>query len=213
MARRPLPTLADVISKALVKPVAEWSKRAQRDLATFSKAMGIAPETFAGYAPSTQRKYISAARQGRTAAQERERVREVRRVRKQRNLPPRTGGSGIRNDPRWRQLIEIRDKLYEEGFNDTANDFTKTDQVDAPNLYSDESLEKHITIYGYDYVIDHASSQLEAVQAYNRNDRGVGRARIMERFHTLDLEAFAASAAVEDEDERWYWYHASTLHY
>jgi hypothetical protein len=215
MARRPLPILADVIAKALVKPIGEWSKRAQRDLAVFSRAIGITPEQFTAYAPSTRKKYISAARAGRTAAEERARVREQRKERenrKRRSTAP-TPGTGIRNDPRFAELQRIRDELYEEGYNDEAGDLTQTDSIAALKLYSDDSLEEHVKVYGFDYVLDHARGQLAAVQAYNRNDRSVGQARIMERFHALDLEAFAASAAVEGEDERWYWYHTSTLHY
>ena len=201
MARRPLPILAEAIANALVKPIGEWSKRAQRDLAVFSRAIGITPEQFTAYAPSTRKKYVNAARAGRTAAQERERVRVQRKERterKKREQVTGTGvGNGIRNDPRFRELQRIRDELYEEGYNDEAGDLTQVDSIGAPKLYADDSLEEHIKVYGFDYVLDHARGQLAAVQAYNRNDRSVGQARIMQRFHALDLEAFAASAAVE----------------
>lgn len=214
MARRPLPNLADVIGKALVKPVAEWTKRAQRDLAVFSRAIGIAPETFAGYAPSTQRRYVAAAKKGRTAEQERARVREVRAARRvkqreSRNLP----SAG----PEWRRLIGVREELYAEGLNDEAGPDTAMDSIGARKLYEDDSLEAHIRVYGIEYVIDHAESQLAALKQYNQSqgrDRTLGRQRMMAKFHSLDKEVFGASAAVEDEDERWYWYHSSSaLHY
>jgi len=221
VARRPLSNLADVIGKALVKPVAEWTKRAQRDLAVFSRAIGVAPETFAGYAPSTQRKYVAAAKKGRTASEERARVREVRKARaekkKREQQPTGVSKTSIRNTVEWRRLIAVRDELYAEGLNDEAGPDTAMDSIGARKLYEDESLEAHIRIYGIDYVIEHAESQLAALQQYNQSqgrDRTLGRQRMMAKFHSLDKEVFGASAAVEDEDERWYWYHSSSnLHY
>lgn len=214
MARRPLPNLADVIGKALVKPIAEWTKRTQRDLAVFSRAIGVTPEQFTAYAPSTQRKYVAAAKKGRTAAQERERVRGVRAARVERKKQEtQTAPSNVRNDPRFRELQQIRDRLYEEGFDDRAGDLTQTDDINAYRLYADDSLVEHVKIYGFDYVLDHARTQLASVEAYNRNDRSVGRDKMFQRMRALDLEALAASAEAEGEDERWYWYHASTLHY
>lgn len=198
MPRLDLSTRATRIAQELAgRSLDTLPKYVQRDLERFTRAIGIDVATFTGYAPSTQTRYIRAAKKGRTAAQERERVREQRKARaatKKEQAP--TGDVAKR-----REIKELQKWLIEWGIDTTKGKYTQVDKVRAEVLLSDEGISAHIRVYGVDYVLQHL--------------RGMKEGAIDKRVATSRWQAFKASDFYpdEEEDERWFWYHAISLHY
>lgn len=191
MARLTLTTRAERLASALVgRDITNLPKYLQKQVNAFVKAIGIDAERFIGYAPSTRQRYIRAARQGRTAAQERERVRVQRQERKRRKLPPREG-PGV--DLRRAEIERLRAWL-DERIDTHRGPITETDYLEEDILLTPDSIENHIRVYGEDYVL----TQLRGMQN-SYNDPNVGNIR---------WHGFKASEVMPDHpDERWYWYH------
>jgi hypothetical protein len=208
MARRSLPTLAAAAQKALARGADTMSGRGRRDVGVFARAVGVSEETFLGYSARTRAQYIQAAKHGRTAKEERERVQTRRKER----VRVRTE---IRGDARWARILELRTELLAEGIRVIAGPLTGMDRLKYENLYSDDSLQAHVITYGFDYVVRRMEAQYRALREYNQSGglkRETGRNNMMVKFGTVAVREFAASDAVEDDDERWYWYHASTVY-
>lgn len=200
MARLDLATRAGRLAENLAgRSLDALPKYLQRDLERFARAIGIEPATFIGYAPSTRQRYIRAARQGRTAAQERERVREQRRVRAERKKAQPPDQPNV--DRRIAEIKRLQQWLIEWGIDTTRGEHTQVDVLRSQVLLSDEAIEAHIRTYGVNYVLEH----LRAMKLGAR-DKRVATAR---------WQAFKASDFYpdEEEDERWFWYHAVSLHY
>lgn len=217
MPRRSLQNLAKAARQARSGDVAAQPKGVQRDVGVFARAIGVTPETFYGWAPSTRLKYIRAAEQGRTAAQERARVRTVRAVKsaKKRSMGPERP-TGVKADPRWARVRYLQREMEIEGLNTTPGPETGVDRLGYEDLYSSESLVAHITTYGYPYVLDRMEQQYRAIREFNTQGElraTIGQDEFRGRFGHLTRRDFAASDAVADDDERWYWYHANSLHF
>lgn len=216
MARKTLAQRAEQVASMLVgRNVDALPKYVQKQVLLLEKALGLGEGSFLGYSERTRRRYISGAKAGRTAEQTRAREREVSRVRREaKRAKPSTS---VRGDARWARVVWLRDELREEGINVTAGPATQVDRIAAHDLYSDESLVQHITVYGYPYVLERMEHQLRAIQQYNQSggmQRGIGRDAMMQQFGTHASRDFAASRdKFLDDDERWYWYHASLLSY
>lgn len=196
MARLDLSTRAARIAESLAgRSLDALPKYLQQDLERFTRAIGIDVNTFTGYAPSTQRRYINAAKKGRTAAQERERVRQQRAARPKK--PKRTVPA---RKTKLEQITELQQWLLRHGLNTELGTYTKTDNLRSQVLLSDEAIEAHVRVYGEQYVLDHLKNMKEAM--------------IDKRFATARWQAFKASEYYQDDvDERWWWYHSSALHY
>ena len=218
MPRRPLPNLAKAARRAAQGDVTAQPKRVQRDVGVFARAIGVTPETFYGWSLSTRLKYIRAAEHGRTATDERARLRTQRAVsdaKKRSKTTPGTGG-GVKGDNRWARVKFLQREMEIEGLNTTPGPETGVDRLGYEDLYSDESLVAHITTYGYPYVLDRMEHQYRAIREYNTQGElraTIGQDEFRTRFGHLARRDFAASDAVADDDERWYWYHANSLHF
>lgn len=188
MARLDLATRADRIAKAIAgRDLAELPKGVRTQVERFARAIGVDVEKFIGFAPSTRQKYIRAAKKGRTAAQERERVKLQRQERKRRK------DVGLPVDPRLIEIEQLRDWL-DERIETTQGDRTITDDIDADILLSRDSIREHIQVYGVQYVL----SQLRGMKS-GYQDTGLGGER---------WRGFKASEHMPDHpDERWFWYH------
>lgn len=186
-----------------------WPKLAHRDLDQLPKglshqldllvkAMGLSREQFARYKPSTRLKYVRAARQGRTASAERERVKTQRVARQQRKNAQARTTSRAQSDKMLAQQDRIqelrRTLIYEYGMNTVADENTHVDAIAARVLLSQESLNEHVARYGYDYVLRRLEGMLRAVET-----QGVGA----EQWNT-----FMNSLKDKGDDERWFWYHS-----
>lgn len=172
------------------RPIESLSKTARTEAERLARQLGVSVERLFSWAPSTRRRYLSAARQGRNVSQERERVRTQRREREKRRavqLP--------RIDERRRRIEELRAWLNER-INTDKSPFTQTDELDEERLLSPDSIDEHIKVYGVDYVL----KQLEGMrQGY------IDKPTAESRWH-----GFKASSVVPDHpDERWYWYHGT----
>lgn len=216
MPRKTLAQRAEQVTQLLVgRDLDSLPKYVLREVGRLEKALGLSGGTFLGYSERTRRRYVSGAKAGRTAKETREReaaLSRARRERKRAAVP-----TSVQNDPRWRRVLWLRDELRIEGINVTAGPNTAVDRIAAHDLYSDESLVQHVTVYGYPYVLQRMEHQLNAIQQYNQSggmQRGIGRDQMMRQFGTRASRDFAASRdKFLDDDERWYWYHASMLSY
>lgn len=201
MARLDLATRAGRLAENLAgRSLDALPKYLQRDLERFARAIGIEPTTFIGYAPSTRQRYIRAARQGRTAAQERERVREQRRVRAERKKAEPAKVVSL-EQRKYDEIKQLQQWLIEWGIDTTRGEHTQVDVLRSQVLLSDEAIEAHIRTYGIDYVLQHLRDM-----KLGARDKRVATSR---------WQAFKASDFYpdEEEDERWFWYHAVSLHY
>lgn len=216
MPRKTLAQRAEQVTRLLVgRDLESLPKYVLREIGLLEKALGLDSGVFLGYSQRTRRRYVSGAKAGRTAKQTREREATLSRERKERKRA--SVPTSVRSDPRWARVLWLRDELRIEGINVTAGPNTAVDRIAAHDLYSDESLVQHVTVYGYPYVLDRMEHQLAAIQEYNQSggmQRGVGRDAMMRQFGTRASRDFAASRdKFLDDDERWYWYHASQLSY
>lgn len=216
MPRKTLAQRAEQVTRLLAgRNLDALPKYVLKQVGLLEKALGLNAGAFLRYSPRTRRRYTAGAKGGRTAAQTREREREVARERKARKaaIPAPT----VQSDPRWRRVLWLRDELRIEGINVTAGPNTAVDRIAAHDLFSDASLIEHVRVYGYSYVISRMEHQLSAIQQYNQSgglQRGIGRDEMMRQFGTRASRDFAASRdKFLDDDERWYWYHASQLSY
>lgn len=205
MARIPLSTRADRIAKRnLDQPL---SKTGRQEQDRFARAIGVDPAKFASYKPSTKRRYIRAAQKGQTAAQYRAQEKDKRQRRQ----------AARQRDPRWTRIDDLVKELKAEGMVVIAGEHTLTDRLDYEDLYSDESLRAHVEIYGFDYVIARLEHQYRALRQYNTSqgrNRSIGRAEMMRQFGTTVQRDFRASGFdFTDNDERWFWYHATSVYY
>lgn len=184
MAKLDLSTRAERIGKLVGRDLGSLPKTPRLALKRFTDAIGIDFEKFVGYKPSTQKRYIRAARQGRTAEQERQRVKEVRAAKRERSPAVSTRAAEIESLRLW----------LDDRIETTRGMRTITDELDVDTLLSAESIELHIDVYGETYVRD----QLRAMKkSYIDTGHGGDRWR-----------AFNASSAMPDHpDERWFWYH------
>jgi hypothetical protein len=199
MARLDLATRAARLADNLAgRSMDALPKYLQRDLDRFTRAIGIDVATFTGYAPSTRRRYIHAAQQGRTAAQERARVREQRKAREVKKQSVKVVSADQR---KLDEIRKLQKWLIEWGIDTSKGQYTQVDKVRAEVLLSDEGISAHIRVYGIDYVLEHL--------------RGMKEGAIDKRVATARWQAFKASDFYpdEEEDERWFWYHAVSLHY
>ena len=215
MARRSLQTLAVAARQVRSGDVSAQPKGVQRDVGVFARAIGVTPETFYGWAPSTRLKYIRAAEHGRTVAQERARLRTQRAVSEAKKRS-KGAPSGVQADSRWARVKFLQSEMEIEGLNTTPGPETGIDRLGYEDLYSDESLIEHIKVYGYPYVLDRMEQQYRAIREYNTQGElraTIGQDEFRSRFGHLARRDFAASDAVADDDERWYWYHANSLHF
>lgn len=170
--------------------------RGERD--KLLRAIGVSPEQWSSYAPSTRRKYLAAAKRGNTASVERARVREQRKARSQRTRSP--------DISKRTEIEQLRQKLIQEGMDTNRGFDTETDELDSDILLSREAIDDHIRYYGIDYVLRHLRDQWDSVDFYLRNDRNPGNTRWRR------WKAFAASPKYRgSEDERWFWYHTSSF--
>lgn len=172
-------------------------KTIRTEIERFARAAGIPLAQFLGYKPSTQQRYIRAAKKGRTAPQERQRVREQAKARQREKAKPKEQPPG--ESVKMRQIWRIRDELKRRGVDTTKGDRTATDRLDYPDLLSDDSIRAHVSVYGETYVLKHLKDMLKAIDDKNF---------AVDRWH-----AFQASPAVPDDDERWFWYHTSAYLY
>ncbi len=217
MPRKTLAQRATQVTQLLVgRDLDALPKYVLREVRLLEKALGLDTGTFLGYSARTRRRYTEGAKAGRTAQQTRERETTLARERKQRKQAT-SGPTSVRGDPRWQRVLWLRDELRIEGINVLAGPNTATDRIAAHDLYSDESLVQHVTVYGYPYVLQRMEHQLAAIQQYNQSggaNRTIGRDEMMRQFGTRASRDFAASRdKFLDDDERWYWYHASQLSY
>lgn len=189
MARLDLSTRAERIARAIAgRDLAALPKTLRIQVERFTRAIGIDVDKFIGYAPSTRQRYIRAARQGRTATQERERVKAQRRQRAERKaaIPSIV-------DPRYAEIEDLRAWL-DERVETSRGNRTITDDIDADMLLSHDSISEHIQVYGVNYVL----RQLRGMKA-GYQDTGLGADR---------WRGFKASESMPDHpDERWFWYH------
>lgn len=220
MPRKSLAQRAEQVTQLLVgRDLSALPKYITREVALLEKALGLDAGVFLGYSARTRRRYTAGAKAGRTAKQTREREAAVARERKERKRAavPTSAPRSVQSDPRWQRVLYLRDELRIEGINVTAGPNTAVDRIAAHDLFSDESLVQHVTVYGYPYVLDRMEHQLRAIQQYNQSggmNRSVGRDEMMRQFGTRASRDFAASRdKFLDDDERWYWYHASQLHW
>lgn len=216
MPRKSLAQRAEQVTQLLAgRNLDALPKYVLKQVSLLEKALGLQAGAFLGYSPRTRRRYTAGAKAGRTAAQTREREREVTRQRKARKaaIPAPT----VQSDPRWQRVLYLRDELRIEGINVTAGPNTAVDRIASHDLFSDVSLVEHVRVYGYPYVISRMEHQLRAIQQYNQSggfNRSIGRDEMMRQFGTRASRDFAASRdKFLDDDERWYWYHASQLHW
>jgi hypothetical protein len=195
MARLDLSTRATRLANSLAgRSIDALPKYLQRDLERFTRAIGIDVETFTRYAPSTRQRYIRAAKQGRTAAQERERVRAQRAARPKKTKTEKTGGIKTRRQ----HIKDLQKWMIAHGMDATRGEFTKMDDLRSENLLSDDAIDAHIRVYGEEYVYVHLLQMKNAM--------------IDKRFATAQWQAFKASDYyVDDVDERWWWYHSSAI--
>jgi len=189
MARRlSLAERAERSARLLSRDLGNLPKTARRELERLTDAIGISVEQFIAYKPSTRKRYIQAAKKGRTAAQERERVRtqRVERAKRKRFI-------GGEPDPRRVEIERLR-RWLDERVDTSRGNRTVVDDIEADVLLSPDSIESHISVYGVDYTL----RQLRGMKAgYDELDTGQSRWR-----------SFKASEAIPDHpDERWYWYH------
>lgn len=216
MPRRTLAQRAEQVTRYLAgRDLDALPKYVLREIGLLEKALGLGSGSFLGYSARTRRRYLSGAKAGRTAKQTRERevaLSRAAKARKRASLP-----TTPRQDPRWSRVLWLRDELRTEGINVTAGPATAVDRIAAHDLYSDDSLVQHVTVYGFPYVIERMEHQLRAIQQYNQSggaQRSVGRDEMMRQFGTRASRDFAASRdKFLDDDERWYWYHASLYSY
>lgn len=219
MPRKSLADRAQQVTQQLAgRDLSALPKYVLKQVGLLEKALGLGQGSFLGYSERTRRRYIAGARAGRTAKQTRERetaLARVARERKRAAVPTRA--ASVRGDARWKRVMWLRDELRAEGINVVAGPATVTDQIGAHDLYSDESLEQHVKVYGFPYVITRMEHQLAAIQQYNQSGgaaRSIGRDEMMTQFGTIASRDFAASRSKAfDTDERWYWYHASHISY
>lgn len=220
MPRKSLAQRAEQVTQLLVgRDLDALPKYIAREVGLLEKALGLDAGVFLGYSARTRRRYTAGAKQGRTAQQTREHEREVTRARNERKraAAPTRAAKSVRADKRWQRVQYLRDELRIEGINVTAGPNTAVDRIAAHDLYSDESLIEHVKVYGYPYVLERMEHQLNAIQQYNQSgglNRAIGRDEMMRQFGTRASRDFAASRdKFLDDDERWYWYHASYLSY
>lgn len=217
MPRKSLEQRAEQVTAQLAKRQLDaLPKYVLREVELLEKALGLSSGTFLGYSARTRRRYLEGAKKGRTAKQTRERERELKREAKYRKT--RVVARTPRQDPRWARVVYLRDELKAEGLVTYAGPDTQMDRLAWHDLYSDDSLVEHITVYGYDYVLERMEEQLQAIQEYNQSggrSRTIGRERMMRQFGTRASRDFKMSRpdVFDDDDERWYWYHASMLSY
>lgn len=216
MPRKTLAQRAEQVTRLLTgRNLDSLPKYVLREVGLLEKALGLGSGSLLGYSARTRRRYLSGAKAGRTAKETREREVTLTRAAKARKRAP--AQATLRQDSRWTRVMWLRDELREEGINVTAGPNTVVDRIAAHDLYSDESLTQHVTVYGFPYVIDRMEHQLRAIQQYNQSGgarRSVGRDEMMRQFGTRASRDFAASRdKFLDDDERWYWYHASMYSY
>lgn len=216
MPRKSLAQRAEQVTQLLVgRDLDALPKYVLREIGRLEKALGLGQGSLLGYSARTRRRYVSGAKAGRTAKETREREAALNRQRRARKTA--TAAPTVRQDPRWQRVLWLRDELREEGINVTAGPATAVDRIAAHDLYSDDSLVQHVTVYGFPYVIDRMEHQLAAIQQYNQSGgarRSIGRDEMMRQFGTRASRDFAASRdKFLDDDERWYWYHASLYSY
>lgn len=187
-----------------------------KQIELFERALGLTPSAFLSYSKRTRQRYVGAARKGRTAKQQREYENELKRARvarKRAGMPATT----VQGDPRWKRVQHLKRELVIEGMIVLKGSDTQTDRLDFIDLYSDDSLVSHITVYGYPYVLDRLEHQFRAIRQYNTSggkSRSIGRKGMEAKFGTTNRRDFAASPkAFYNEDERWYWYHATHYYY
>lgn len=191
MARLDLATRTGRIVDALAdRDLLNLPKTLRIQLERFTRAIGVDYDKFIRYAPSTRQRYIRAARKGRTAEQERARVREQRKQRKQ---EPTIIEKVV--DPRLGEIEDLRAWL-EERVDTKAGPRTEMDNLQSDPLLARDSVTEHIQAYGVSYVL----KQLRGMKSgYDDNGKGAMRWR-----------GFLASESAPDRpDERWYWYHGS----
>lgn len=163
------------------------------DIDRFARAIGVTPERFVSWSPSTRARYISAAKKGRTVAQERARQREQRKAR----LRP----YGVTRQTKRQQIESIADRLVTVwGLDTTKGPDTHVDDIASQVMLSETGINDHISVYGETYVLEHLKVMLDSVESAPH----VGRER---------WNVFKASPSYADEDERWYWYHSSPVYY
>lgn len=206
MARRlTLSELADRVADSVRKGLSpdDVPKATQRLIGRLESALGL-DRPLHTYSERTRSRYLSAAKSGRTAKQQREHEKAQRHLREEQKA-----GRGLTRDPRWREVTELRDKAVEMGLVLRKGPDTDTDEIDSPDLLTDDALQDHIKVYGYDYVLRHMRPQIEAAEEYRSSagsQRKIGRTRMNRHF--------AASPSVKDrDDERWFWYHTSGYQY
>lgn len=192
------------------RDLTQLPKKTLVEISRLQKALGL-DRDFLSYSTRSRQRYIQAAKQGRTAAQQRQVERQVRRQRESTKLP--RAAASIKGDHRWKRVTSLVRELKTEGMNVRKGDNTYTDDLDYDDLYSDESLEAHIRVYGYPYVVGRLEHQYAAIRQYNTSGgkaRSLGRDDMRKQFGTLARRDFAASErSGYTTDERWFWYHAS----
>lgn len=218
MARLPLATRAQRLSDRLKgRSVDQLPPSTRSEVDRLARQMGTTPDTFAGWSERTRRRYLAAARRGETVDQVRAADRAKARTRRERKraVTPPTGVGPEK--VLWDRINYLVSELKAEGINVVRGDLTLTDRLDYEDLYSPDSLRDHVEMYGFDYVIARLEHQLRAIQQYNKSggrNRSIGRAEMMRRFGTTVQKDFRATAYnFSDDDERWFWYHASMKTY
>lgn len=202
MARLNLATRAGRIQPLLKnRDLEHLPKTVQKQLDLFTASIGVSTDTFIQWAPSTRTRYIRAAKRGYTVMQERARVKVQREAAGQRRI-------ARKSDPRIQRILNLREQIMAEGFDDEAGPDTHTDKYHYQHLYSDVALNTYIRTYGVTKVTVLMEQQLDAIQQYNRSlgiDRSVGQTHL--RAATGSIEASEYRQRLGRQDERWFWYH------
>lgn len=216
MARIPLSTRAERLRERLRgrpsdQPLPK-SVRTEQD--RFARSIGYDPDKFNSLKPATKRRYINAARKGQNASEYRRSQYEKRRMRDATRQTRVQSSQLVTSDARWARVQYLVTELKAEGMVVVAGEHTLTDSLDYEDLYSDASLQEHIIVYGWDYVLARLEHQYRAIRQYNTSgglNRSIGREEMLRTFGTTVQRDFRATAYnFADDDERWYWYHATS---
>ena len=157
----PIPQRVDGALKAVEKVLAgavgndvpfEWAD----DLRAVEQFLGL-KRPLASYAPRTRRRYVSAARKGDRGAK--------KTLAKERNTRTTMTRSRWGISPaQLTKLNKVRTPIIASG-------------IDIAPFLNDEVIKDIVTMYGFDYLIEVLTQQLDSIRAYTRGDRIPGRER------------------------------------
>src|SRR5207302_9196156 len=201
--RRTLAEQADRLASAILGDLDQVPASVAREITRLESDLGLT-RPFASYSRRTRRRYLAAARKGRTAREQREAESAQRKQRTEQRK-----GRGIESDPRWREIIEKRNEMWDLGLNTTAGPDTQMDELEFEDLITDESLRAHVMAHGFAFVQRRIDGQLLAIREYAWSfgaRRDIGRERMRKKFGTI-VQRDIKGAGKDEEDERWFWYH------